>query len=417
MTNLQSHLVMKSKFLVVIAGLFISTHVVAQLPKFEYSRQISGVNEPWHSLRIPDDMYAHINRNFSDIRIAGLMANGDTVEVPYLVKERLDRQSKKELDVEITNRYKKPNFYYYEFRAKSNEPVNQVVLDVVSTNFNWLITLEGSSDKKRWHTIIKEHRIIGIEEHGFSYKYAKLSFDTVRYTYFRVKIPAFITPRLNGIKLYHMVKEKGKRNHPVIDSLHIENRKEKQETIIDVRLKEAVPLAYLRVQVLDSIDFYRPIEIRYALDSFRRDSVWHYKYRSLYTGTLSSLDTTGFRFPNRVVKYLHLNIRHYDNAPLSIKGIALHGFHYDLVARFDKPANYYLYYGNPKARMPSYDIGRFTASIPKSPPLVKLAPPVKITSQETDTETLRIANYWLWAIMLVAIGVLGWFSFNMLKNE
>ena len=125
------------------------------------------------------------------------------------------------------------------------------------------------------------------------------------------------------------------------------------------------------------------------------------------------------RFPtNRTLQKLQIIIYNQDNEPLKIDEISVRGSASELVARFTEPANYYLTYGNSKARKPQYDISRFKDKIPESLTELELGTVRKIIKKEAPTtEPLFENKLWLWAVMLLSIIVLGGFSIQMMRNK
>jgi len=77
-----------------------------------------------------------------------------------------------------------------------------------------------------------------------------------------------------------------------------------------------------------------------------------------------------------------------------------------------------LTYGNKKARRPNYDIARFTDKIPENLKALTLGPEVIIAKKKVDEIQPIFENkIWLWAIMALVIGLLGWFTLRMMKEE
>jgi len=67
---------------------------------------------------------------------------------------------------------------------------------------------------------------------------------------------------------------------------------------------------------------------------------------------------------------------------------------------------------------PQYDIARFTDKIPESPPVISLGKERVLSGEEEQpaVHPLFANKAWLWAVMVVIIGLLGWFSFRMMRK-
>ena len=114
---------------------------------------------------------------------------------------------------------------------------------------------------------------------------------------------------------------------------------------------------------------------------------------------------------------VRLIVENQDNQPLNINQILVKGYEHQLIARFSESANYFLVYGNPKAKKPNYDIGNFTNNIPSTLDELKLGPAVKIEKTPLfKQEPLFKNKLWLYGIMSVIILLLGWFSLKMMHN-
>jgi hypothetical protein len=191
-----------------------------------------------------------------------------------------------------------------------------------------------------------------------------------------------------------------------------------KETVIDVSLENPVPLSNLKLNAQSDFDFYRPIKIEYATDSFKTDKGMQYNYAPLFEGTISSLEKSEFNFQNTIASKLKITIQNNDNKPLRLSGLALKGNLYEIIARFDNPTlTYALYYGNENVTAPSYEIEKFENEIPTILTAVTVgnqkgnpAYLIKIEKPLFENKT------WLWALMAVIIALLGWFSYKMLKN-
>jgi hypothetical protein len=88
------------------------------------------------------------------------------------------------------------------------------------------------------------------------------------------------------------------------------------------------------------------------------------------------------------------------------------------MVRFTQPANYFLVYGNDRATVPRYDIQQFAAKIPDNPPLITLG---NERQHSTTTLTERLPLFqnkiWLWSIMALIVGILGWFTLSMMRKK
>lgn len=389
----------------------------AQTNTYKFKRSITGVNTVWHKMTLPDDLYKKANAGFEDLRIFGI--NGkDTIEVPYLLKQRADKVTTNDITFKQINQSTNPNGYYYTFQSPGINLINQIKLAFKQDNFDWKVTLEGSNDNKQWFAILSDYRILSIKNNDTDYQFTKLNFPDSKYQYFRVAVKSPIQPELLEANISKTDTIKGTYKEVRYKSFDIKNDASKKETVVDITLATPVPLSYLKLNAQSDFDFYRPIKIEYATDSFKTDKGIQYNYANLYEGTISSLEETAFNFENTIASRLKITIQNNDNKPLRLSGLQLKGNIYEIIARFDQQKNEYaLYYGNEKATSPIYEIEKFENKIPVDLTSVNIGAEQQNPAYSIKTEEPLFENKaWLWVLMVVIIVLLGWFSFKMLKN-
>ena len=389
----------------------------AQTAPYALKREITGVQANWHSLVLPNPMYQKLKPGFEDLRIFG--ANGkDTVEVPYLLKQRGDQVSTQEIAFKQLNQSHANQVYYYTFQPSAATVINQINLNFKQENFDWKVNLEGSNDNQSWFTITKDYRILSIKNQYTDYHFTRLNFPDAKYSYFRLAVKSNTQPELLATKILKADTVKGVFQNIKYQSYNIKNDAEHKETVIDVNLTDPVPVAQLNLNAQSDFDFYRPFKIEYVTDSFKTDQGMQYNYMELYSGTISSLEKPVFSFPNTITSKLKITIQNNDNKPLRLSGLALKGNVYELIARFDDPKlPYALYYGNEKATAPSYEIDKFENKIPAGLSSLNIG-----EEQQNPAYAIKVTKplfenkAWLWVLMAVIIVLLGWFSFKMLRN-
>lgn len=400
----------------ILLVVFLVNNTFAQEYEFKYQRSLEGIIDTWHQIDLPEDAYSKLNADFSDVRIIGIMANGDTIETPYILKVQSDLLETKEIDFKLINQVSNKNGYYYTFELPEKQTLNSIELSFDKSNFDWLVTLEGSQNQQEWFTVVDKSRIVGIENKNTSYQYTTLNFSNISYKYLRLKVSTSKNPKFSKAVMQERKVIKGVYNKPNISSFKVLNNDDTNKTEILVSLSNSIPISFLDLQITDSIDYYRSIRVEYAIDSIKNATGWHYLYKNLFNGTLSSVNK-GHNFSNRVLNHLRIIIDNNDNEPLNYKKLKLYGNTHSLTARFTKLADYYLVYGNTNAYVPNYDITRFQENIPVQNQLLKVGDEVKINELIIDEEDpLFKDDIWLWSIMILVIFILGWFSYKMLKT-
>jgi len=407
---------MRTKVLILL-GLFFVNTLLGQIEEYNYKSQLNGIQDQWHYLTLPDELFQDVSPVFDDIRIFGIQPNQDTIEAPYLLSRLKEKVSNQEVDFKIINRSKNADGYFFTFEINEATPINQIILNFAKSNFDWLATLEGSQDQKEWFTVEEEYRLIAIKNEYTNYKFSNITFADSKYRYFRVKINSDEKPILNSYRVNLRKVVEGKYKTYPIESLKNEENKLDKSTVIDISLKQSVPVSSLQILVEDDFDYYRTVTVEYISDSIKTEKGWRYTYRSLALGTLTSIEPMHLKFGSEIIKKLRINILNQDNQPLNIKKVIVKGFEHQLIARFTEKADYYLAFGKKNAKRPNYDISRFSDKIPNDIKPLTMGTILAIDKEAVVIEEPLFKNkMWLYGIMVLIIGLLGWFSLKMLKE-
>ncbi len=406
----------KNKHLIFLI-LLLSEISFAQIDTYNYSREINGVSETWHSITLPDAVFGKVSENLNDFRIYGITET-DTIEVPYLLEIASEKQTEKNIAFTLLNSSNKGNTYFFTFEISSEKTINEIQLNFKQENFNWLVNLEGSQDNSEWFSLLEDYRILSIKNAQTDYQFTNIKFPSAKYRYLRIQIKSNEKPELITAETQLSSFESPVyKTYSVKDFSATEN-KDLKKTIVDIDLSEPLPISLVSLKIKESIDYYRPVTIKYLRDSIKTEKGWKYNFDDLNTSVLSSLENNDIHFYSTITKKLRIEIENFDNRPLKIEGVTVKGYQHQLVARFTEPATYYLVYGNPKANKPNYDISNFTDNIPTNILELKLSEEQAISKKKVSKRSPLFENkLWLWLIMGVIIFLLGWFTIKMMKKS
>jgi len=397
--------------------LFICALSFAQLDTYDYKMELSGITDPWHSLIIPQEVYAIVANNLSDIRIYGVISN-DTLEAPYILKIATDKKRLKNIDFKLINSAIKQDTYFFTFEIPKIELINEILLDFKNENFDWKVVLEASQDQKDWFTILGDYRILSIKNSQTDYKFTQLNISPSKYKYYRIAIQSDTKPELNKATI--SFEEKVELKYKDYSNFDIESTEDDENAITDIQidLDQRYPVSMLKLNVGDTFDYYRPISIQYAADSVKSEKGWRYHYQTLFNGTLNLIEENEFKFTSTLAKKLNITIQNQDNQPLEILGVEVKGLEHQLIARFTKDANYCLAYGKENDRNPNYDITKSLTKIPKSMTTLSLGSEQAIPKKLAKTKNPLFENkLWLWTTMGLIILVLGAFTLKMMSKK
>ena len=402
---------------IAITLFFLLGKAYAQMDTYTYTCPLNERTEEWHKIILPNSIFSKLMDNYSDLRIYGVTAGKDTIEAPYILRQAKDKILNKEVLLKRINKTSNKNGYFFTFETPITETINQMELEFVKENFDWRLKLEGSQDQLEWFTVVDDYRILSIENDQTSYQFTTVNFPDVKYRYLGLNIKADSQPGIAKVRILQHLEEQGTSREFDLSTRTINDDKKSKQTTIDLELPNAVPIDEISIRVIQDHDFYRPLRIQYFSDSIHTDKGWRYNYKTLTKGTLSSLSKNAFKFPSKRVDKLRLIVDNHDNQPLDYDDITVKGHVVELIARFSKAAEYGLYYGNKKARRPSYDLGRFETSIPKEVKVLALGQERVINLEQIETVQPLFENKnWLFAIMALVVVCLGWASIRMIRK-
>lgn len=399
-----------------ILSFFLGGSINAQMKKYQYKREIKGITEQWHSIVLPNAIHEKANNNLGDIRIYGI-TNTDTIEAPYVLNIKSSKTKITPVDFKLLNESHTANQYFYTFEIPNQVTLNEVFLNFELLNFDYNIKIEGSQNLQEWFTIKENYRILSIENTITNYKFTTVKFPDSSYLYYRITINTAEDPKLNSAEIYENNSEAATYNTFSPKSIDVTNNKETKETIVTLDLDAAYPISFVKINVKNSIDYLRPTTIAYVVDSINTEKGWKYNYRNLTTSVLSSLNNNEFTFISTKAKKIKITINNQNNEPLDIDGAIVKGFVHELKVRFSKPANYFLVYGNKLATEPIYDINMMANVVPATAKPVTLEKEIPSDAvPEPETKPLFENKIWLWAIMILIIAIIGWFTYKMMRK-
>tara|TARA_R110000765_G_scaffold132493_2_gene230998 strand:+ start:465 stop:1691 length:1227 start_codon:yes stop_codon:yes gene_type:complete len=386
-----------------------------QMKSYSKKIELKGIENQWHTIQLPNEVFQNMNSNLTDIRVYGVTAT-DTIEAPYIhnVSKAIDANSS--IAFNLLNTVKNAKGYFYTYEVQENETINEIKLSFKDSNFNWLVTLQGSQNQQEWFTLLDNYRILSIMNDQTDYSFTTLKFSDANFKFYRLLIKSPEKPNLESVKILKKAKKDPQYRDYSVSSFHVSQ--EGKNTIVNVDLKSRTPLNLLELSVDDKIDYYRPITIQYLVDSVKTDKGYYYNYRTMATRTLSSIEENSFQLPGTMAQKLRVIVSNNDNQPLKFSNIILKGYIHSLTTRFTEPATYFLVYGKTNDKAPNYDIAKTTISFPENISSLQFGDATNIPKPIIETTPPLFENqWWLWCILGVIIFLLGYFTIGMMKKE
>ena len=404
----------RNKIFILISAVFYTlSSVSAQIDEFWYKRELTGISGQWHKIALPDDIYDKTSHYLSGMRIYGITTSGDTIEAPYVLQSTESTATEKEVIFKLINTSNNSKGFYFTFEITASNIINCVNLDFEQKNFDWRLKIEGSDNRRDWFTIVDDYRIVAINNDETSYNFTTVSFPDSKYRYLRFFIPSDEAPVLNKASILFKESINGeyrtfpyKLNYSIVE--YGDNK-------IDIDMGRWVPINYIKINVNDTIDYYRNVSVDYIIDSAKVSNKWIFHNSYLTSGIISSFEENILSFRSVLAKRLTIEINNNDNKPLTVNSIEIKGNIPDMAARFPKQGQYFLVYGNPEMGVPEYDLEQFRDKIPEDLTALTLGEEqIQKTANQFIDKSLLKSKLWLWAVMIVIIALLGWSSVKMI---
>lgn len=405
---------MKINSLFLILFLFVLNNVTAQTT-FHYKRSIENITtDGWYAIKLPDDIFHHLNEQFSDLRIFQLHDN-DTLEIPYILRIRQDIVTDNLVTLEVLNKSRKGNILYATLELKERQKINYLDLDFKQINYNAFVTLSGSNNQKDWFELATKKRILSIQNETVAYTTNTVNFPTCDYKYIQVIITSD-TP----LDLVHA----SLRNTQVVEGVNsnaplqwkVTHDDKTKKTIVDGTLENHMPINKVDIRVDSNNDYYRHFSIAYVRDSSKTPKGYTKFYTEVYDGYLTSINTKKFEFGLITTKEIRITIDNNDNTPLNINVITAAGPQVEIVAKL-APGITYAVYGNAHVDRALYDLDHFKQSIPDSVAYLTMSEETALPKLQSQSKPFVTRKIWLWVIMGVVIVTLGFSTLRMIKNK
>lgn len=396
--------------------LITSCACFAQQKDFQYKRMLPPVTQQgWYALTLPAEVFKNIQPDYADLRVVSITGQ-DTLEVPYILAVKEDEATEEVVQLREINKSRKDDKLYVTFELPKGYSVNYINLDIEEKNFDAYVTLEGSTDQHEWFEIIKQQRILSIQNDPVDFSSTILTFPETSYRFLRAQVENAKPLTLLSASFRRTTLKPGTFVNIDLQWNATQNKSTRQ-TVIDITFNQYQPVNKLTFDIPNEVDYYRAFTVEVLRDSAQTPKGWTYYYNTLYNGYLTSIDNNAIAFPATLAKKLRVTINNADNPPLTIRRITASSPQVQLIMRLNAGDNYFFLYGGKYIEAPSYDLMHFKDHIPDSATVITPQTEEYIGQPETHQSPLFENKLWLWAAMALVIAILGFFTLKMMKNR
>lgn len=314
------------------------------------------------SISATADMYRGSSR-LVDVRIVR-----DGIEIPYLIRALDGKREEVEIRSEISNRSASDEGVQATLDTGGNLRHNRVRLAVNRTNFKQTVRIETSSDGKQWDVARTDGLIFDTPEGDQHTEALTVDYPASTQRFVRVTILGWKNPSdLASIRLtcYGEAAEVRDVLMETAPAFHEEEQTKAAIWTSDTGY-EGLPRDSVAIVEWASGEqagagfFYRTAEVETSRDGM----IWTYAGQGEFSRTAIN-ESLAIAFPEHWDRYLRLRIHNGDNPPILLKRLALRACRREFVFATNAPGRYWIYYGNPAAKQPSYDFARVISAAAK----------------------------------------------------
>ena len=312
-------------------------------------------------VEVDPEVYSQAQPGLGDIRLTATDTDGER-EIPYKLLIEAGDQRRAAVTVKMQDLGHIPNDHTsFVLHVQSEGDLHsEVEIQTSSANFQRRVAVSASDDGETWRILEENGTIfnVTIPERGFSASDTSVPYPSSSARFLRVQIfdgdqePLAVR---GAVVLFAETLEP-RRHHLPLNIMERTEDAERKQTILVLQASHAgFPVDSIRVDIPHR-NFYREVTLEGSYDSI-------YWIPLQSREILYDFDTPRFVGDDRDLqfgesRYLHYRITIFneDNPPLPVEKPVASGFARKVVFTAGDDGTYRLYYGNPAASTPSYEL-------------------------------------------------------------
>jgi hypothetical protein len=336
---------------------------------------------------------------FSDLR---LMTDRKE-EVTYQIVARRPEQRNEELKVQMRNLSvtEKGETWLELLLDRQEARASAVEINTPDSDFSRQIEILGSSDGTSWNTLRKDGVIFDTNR-GEKLHHTRISFPPTSFRYLALKIAnAGAQPlSISSVKVLQESEVQGQTYSIHGTSQKVEGIGTAQSNSLLVRMSSVFPLDRLVIGTA-ARNFQRSVIVQVK----RGNGDWE----QWAQGTIFNFDTAtthesqlGIDMPEIATREFRLTFKNLDSPPISVTDVTGEGYRRLLVYKRDAERKLYLFWGNPRAQQPRYDLAGLVAQQNlDNLPIARLSPGHPNSKFAGDNSRLPFSERYKYQLYLV----------------
>ena len=322
------------------------------------------------------EVFPHAALGLADLRILEVDSQR---EVPYVLLVERGEKRRSSVAVRMRDLGHVPG-QHTTFLLDLNQQGtlhNELEISTSSHNFQRDIVVEGSEDAENWRVLDDSGQIFDftIKERDFTTRDTRVKYPSSTARYLRVRIIDGELPSLDvqGAVVFFAQQIQPRRTEfPINISLRVEDAAERNTQLVLDLGTRGFPTNRISLTTAQE-NFYRRVQLEGSHDN----ELWTLLRRSENIYVFNTPKFVGSQlfisYPESRYRYFRLTVFNEDDPPLPVTGAQASGFLSKLIFFADPGGSYRLYYGNPDAEPPSYELEHvFPYLVTENLPLIGL---------------------------------------------
>ena len=295
---------------------------------------------------------------FADLRVV----TDGREEVPWQIILMRPEKQQEEIPAQMRNlsRTEHDETWLELLVEKKNPRINAVEIITSDTDFSRQVQVLGSSDGNTWNTLRKDGVIFDINR-GEKLHHTRITFPNTSFRHLALKIANSDAQPLTikDVKVLQETDSQG-QTYTVQGTIEkSENNASRQESSLVVHMSSVFPLERLIIATAER-NFQRSVEVqikREAGDWIRwaQGTVFNFDTKTMSESQLA------IDMPEIATREFRLVFKNFDSPPLSVNSVRGEGYRRLLVFKQQADRKLYLFWGNPLASQPQYDLAALIA--------------------------------------------------------
>jgi len=351
------------KIIIVSVTLFIIAPIMCladfNISQWKYYKDIQGVKDGVVEFSLDENIFSGSGRELSDIRIVD--ASGK--EIPFKIISGRQLPEKKSYPANLVNNSYIPGQSSMAIIDLGSRgiAINDISINTSSENFQRNVKISGSDDMQTWNILRDGAYVYDYTDRkgNFKSQNVTISFPESVFRYLKVEVSdeGGNPIKINSIYADHSVVESVREFEQKPTFSISENTTDKTTEIVADRGVSGVPTGKISFKI-NGDNFNRGLVIYSSKDKDK----WNYigqNYIFRYNTPKFKGENLTINFPETSERYLKISILNKDNSSLAVSNIITSSIYRDIVFVSTSGNTYRVYYGNPNARYPEYDLEKY----------------------------------------------------------